>query len=319
MVRMPDLLEVEDLRIDLPARGGTTTAVDGLDLRLAAGEILGLVGESGCGKSVFAQSVTRLLPEARFVRGTLRVDGLDVAAADEDRVRRIRGSRVAHVFQEPGSSLTPWIPVGRQVREMLELHRPAEATDAEVVRRLREVGIGDPERRLTAFPHELSGGMLQRVLIAMAVAARPALLVADEPTTALDVTLQAQVLDLLRNLRKDHGTAVLLISHNLHAVSGIADRVAVLYAGSVVESGPAAAVLGNPAHPYTRGLIAAQPRLPPCAGPLAAIPGTVARIDPAAPGCRFGPRCPLADPECFRARPSPRESVPGHVVRCPRT
>jgi oligopeptide/dipeptide ABC transporter ATP-binding protein len=210
------------------------------------------------------------------------------------------------------------MPVGRQIREVLDLHRPVEDPEGEVVRLLEEVGVREPALRALDYPHQLSGGMQQRILIAMAVAARPALLVADEPTTALDVTLQAQVLDLFRRLRDRTGTAVLLISHNLAVVARHADRIGVMYAGELVETGPAQAVLSDPRHPYTRGLVAAIPTLPPTGRPLPTIPGQVASIDPGAPGCRFATRCPLVVPSCHAEHPAMRGLGFHRQVRCPR-
>ena len=315
---MSAILEVEDLRVDLTVRSGIRTVVDGLSLSVARSEIFGLVGESGCGKSVTAQTLTRLLPNARIVRGAIRIGGVDVAKASEAAMEKLRGGTVGHVFQEPGSALTPWMPVGRQIREVLDLHRPVDDPEWEVVRLLEEVGVRDPALRAHDYPHQLSGGMQQRVLIAMAVAARPGLLVADEPTTALDVTLQAQVLELFRRLRDRTGTAVLLISHNLAVVARHADRIGVMYAGELVETGPARDVLSDPRHPYTRGLVAAIPTLPPSDRPLPTIPGQVASIDPGAPGCRFAPRCPLAVPSCRAEHPTMSGKDSLRQVRCPR-
>jgi oligopeptide/dipeptide ABC transporter ATP-binding protein len=312
------ILEVEDLRVDLAVRSGNRTVVDGLSLSVARSEIFGLVGESGCGKSVTAQTLTRLLPNARIVRGAIRIEGVDVAKASEAAMEKLRGGTVGHVFQEPGSALTPWMQVGRQIREVLDLHRPVDDPEGEVVRLLEEVGVRDPALRAHDYPHQLSGGMQQRVLIAMAVAARPGLLVADEPTTALDVTLQAQVLELFRRLRDRTGTAVLLISHNLAVVARHADRIGVMYSGELVETGPAQAVLSDPRHPYTRGLVAAIPTLPPLGRPLPTIPGQVASIDPEAPGCRFAPRCPIVVPACHAGHPAMSGKDSLRQVRCPR-
>jgi oligopeptide/dipeptide ABC transporter ATP-binding protein len=236
---------------------------------------------------------------------------------DKREIRSIRGGVVSSIFQEPGASLNPVLRVGSQIKEALQLHRPAEATDAEVVRLLKLVGIPAPEQRMRDYPHQLSGGMQQRVMIAMAVATHPKLLVADEPTTALDVTIQAQILDLLLELKQRLGMALLLITHNLGIVRQIADRVAVMYAGQIVESGTAEAVLMQPAHPYTRALIRALPRLGSAGAPLAAIPGNVPLPGRFPSGCRFHPRCAMAKPDCATNAPDLVEATPGHHARCP--
>ncbi|MFM8358517.1 MAG: ABC transporter ATP-binding protein [Verrucomicrobiota bacterium] len=313
------LLEIEDLTVEFGAGPRAVRAVDGVSLSLAAGRVLGVVGESGSGKSVTALSIARLLPAppARYVAGRIRLDGREVLGMSPRELRGLRGGVVSYVFQEPGLSLNPVIRVGGQIREALEYHRPQRATDAEVVRLLRWVGMADPENRRQAYPHELSGGMQQRVMIALALASEPRLLVADEPTTALDVTLQAQVFDLLRNLRDRLGLAVLLITHNLGLVAELADEVAVMYAGQVVEQGPVADVLARPGHPYTRGLMESVPALGAGTGRLRGIPGQVPVPGAYPAGCRFHPRCPQALPACRTVPPALEPFGPGRRVRCP--
>ncbi|MBL9126453.1 MAG: ABC transporter ATP-binding protein, partial [Verrucomicrobiales bacterium] len=243
------LLEVDDLAI----RFDGVPVVTGVSLRLEPGRTLALVGESGCGKSVTALTLARLLPSPpAHYAGSVRIDGRDVLGLEAKALRRLRGGTIGYVFQEPGASLNPVQSVGRQIREVLEIHRPDEATDDEVIRGLARVGIPSPAARMLDYPHQLSGGMQQRVMIAMALAARPRLLVADEPTTALDVTIQAQILELLRDLRRETSMAVLWITHNLGLVADFADDVAVMYAGEIVEGGPTSDVLARPRHPYTR-------------------------------------------------------------------
>ena len=313
------LLSFEGFTLELATDTGWTRVLDGVDLRLDEGEALALVGESGSGKTLCAQSVTRLLPpdRARCVAGTVRLRGVDVFRARERALRSLRGAVVGHVFQEPAAALNPVMRVGDQVLEALRLHRPGEASRAEVVRWLARVGIPAPEVRARQFPHELSGGLQQRVTIAMALAPRPRLLVADEPTTALDVTVQAQVLRLLEDLRRELGMAILLVTHNLGVVEGIAGRVAVLYAGQVVEHGPARDVLGRPSHPYTRALLASVPRLGQAAARLEALPGSVPAAGAWPAGCRFHPRCPQARAACREQDPSWSRAAPGHAARCP--
>jgi len=311
------LLEVEDLRIDF----GGTPVVTGVSLRLEAGRTLCLVGESGCGKSVTALALARLLPPppAAVVRGVVRIDGRDVAGLDRAGLRRLRGGSISYVFQDPAASLNPVLRVGRQIRECLAVHRPERATDAEVVRLLASVGIPSPERRALEYPHRLSGGMQQRVMIAMAIASEPRLLVADEPTTALDVTIQAQILDLLRELQERSGMGILLITHNLGLVAEMGHEVAVMYAGEIVETGPAAALLRRPRHPYTRALLESVPDLERPAERLAGIPGSVPVPGQWPAGCRFAPRCTRAISDCSHRHPD-LLSVgveDGSQVRCP--
>jgi oligopeptide/dipeptide ABC transporter ATP-binding protein len=313
------LLEIKNLTLDFVTDSQALRAVDDVSLTLEAGETLCLVGESGCGKSVTALSIARLVPSppAQYAGGQILLNGQDVRRLTAAELRRIRGGTVGYVFQEPGASLNPTLRVASQIRESLQLHRPAAATDAEVLRWLQQVGIPAPELRMRDYPHQLSGGMQQRVMIAMALAAQPKLLVADEPTTALDVTIQAQILELLRGLQRQLGMSLLLITHNLGLVGEVADRVAVMYASQIVESAPARALLRHPRHPYTRALINSVPKLGDPAARLAAIPGTVPHPGSWPSGCRFHPRCPIARPECARALPDLREDASHRWVRCP--
>src|SRR6478609_4451888 len=294
------LLEIKNLQLDFVSHDGSARAVDGVSLSLAAGETLCVVGESGCGKSVTAQSISRLVPTppARYVAGEILLNGRDVLKMSQDELCAIRGGVVSYVFQDPSASLNPVFRVGAQIKESLKLHRPDKANDAEVIRLLKLVGIPAPESRAKNYPFEMSGGMQQRIMIAMALASEPKLLVADEPTTALDVTIQAQILDLLRDLKQRLGMAILLITHNLGIVGDIADRVAVMYAGQIVELAPARELLQRPLHPYTKALMASVPKLRGDTSRLTAIPGNVPRTGNFPAGCRFAPRCPIAKPEC---------------------
>lgn len=316
---MAALLEIKNLRLDFGHETGAVRVVDGVSLTLAAGETLALVGESGCGKSVTAQSIARLVPvpPARYAGGEIWLNGVDVLRLGPRELRELRGGIVSYVFQDPGAALNPVFRVGAQIKESLKLHRPAHATDAEVIRLLKLVGIPAPESRIRNYPFEMSGGMQQRVMIAMALASEPRLLVADEPTTALDVTIQAQILDLLRDLKQRLGMAILLITHNLGIVGDIADRVAVMYAGQIVEQGPAADLLRRPLHPYTRALMQSVPKLRTEVARLPAIPGQVPRPGTYPAGCRFAPRCTVARPECATQAPELTEAEANRQVRCP--
>ena len=302
---MSALLEINNLKLDFGLGAEAARAVDGVSLTIGAGETLCLVGESGCGKSVTAQSIARLVPSppANYVGGEILLNGCNVLKMTPRELRDIRGGVVSYIFQEPGASLNPVFRVGAQIKESLKLHRPEKASDQEVIRLLKLVGIPAPESRLQNYPFEMSGGMQQRVMIAMALASEPRLLVADEPTTALDVTIQAQILDLLRDLKQRLGMAILLITHNLGIVGDIADRVAVMYAGQIVELAPAQEILRRPLHPYTRALMNSVPKLRGNVERLPAIPGNVPRIGNFPSGCRFAPRCPVARPECSAAAP----------------
>ena len=314
-----NLLEIKNLKMDFGAEAGAARAIDGVSLSIAAGETVCLVGESGCGKSVTAQSIARLVPSppAHYVGGEILLNGRDTLKMPPRELREIRGGVVSYVFQEPGAALNPVFRIGAQIRESLKLHRPEKADHAEVLRLLKLVGIPAPESRIRNYPFELSGGMQQRVMIAMALASEPQLLVADEPTTALDVTIQAQILDLLRDLKQRLGMAILLITHNLGIVDDMADRVAVMYAGQLVEVAPARDLLRRPLHPYTKALMHSVPKLGGEAARLTAIPGNVPRLGDFPPGCRFAPRCPMARPECSAAMPELLEVEAGRSVRCP--
>jgi len=314
-----NLLDIRNLKLDFGTGADVMRAVDGISFTIGAGETVCLVGESGCGKTVTALSIARLVPAppANYVGGEILLNGRDVLKMSNGELRSIRGGVVSYVFQEPGASLNPVFRVGNQIRESLKLHKPDKATNAEVIRLLKLVGIPAPESRIRNYPFELSGGMQQRVMIAMALASEPKLLVADEPTTALDVTIQAQILELLHGLKQRLGMAILLITHNLGIVGDMADRVAVMYAGQIVELAPAKDLLRRPLHPYTKALMNAVPKLAGDADRLSAIPGNVPRIGNFPPGCRFAPRCPIAKSECSEKIPELVEVEPGRWVRCP--
>lgn len=313
------LLEVKNLQLDFGRGPHGLRAVDGVSLSLEAGRTLCLVGESGSGKSVTALSIARLVPSppAVYVEGEVLLEGRDVLKMNAAELRDVRGGVVSYVFQEPGASLNPVFRVGHQIKEALKLHRRQAATDAEVIRLLKLVGIPAPELRIKNYPHEMSGGMQQRVMIAMALAPHPKLLVADEPTTALDVTVQAQIIELLGQLQEQLGMAILLITHNLGIVGDLADHVAVMYAGQIVEMAPARELLKRPLHPYTKALMDSVPDMDRKLERLTAIPGTVPHLGAFPAGCRFHPRCPRVRPECSLAAPALSEVEPGRWVRCP--
>jgi oligopeptide/dipeptide ABC transporter ATP-binding protein len=314
------LLEIKDLKMDFGRNADALRAIDGISLTINAGESVCLVGESGCGKTVTALSIAKLVPAppANYVGGEILLNGHDVLKMSQAELQKIRGGVVGYIFQEPGAALNPVFRVGNQIKESLKLHRPDKANNEEVIRLLKLVGIPAPESRIRNYPFEMSGGMQQRVMIAMALASEPKLLVADEPTTALDVTIQAQILDLLRELKQRLGMAILLITHNLGIVGDMADRVAVMYAGQVVEMAPARELLRRPMHPYTKALMSSVPKLQGGMERLSAIPGNVPRIGNFPPGCRFYPRCPSAStrPECANKPPDLTEVEPGRWSRC---
>ena len=319
------LLEIRDLVTAFHTPAGRVPAVDGVSLAIERGKTLGLVGESGCGKSVTAMSVLGLVASpGRIERGQilLEIDGrpVDLVGLPEGRLRHIRGGRVGMIFQEPMTSLNPVFTIGAQVAEAVWLHRGGsrQAARTRALELLGLVRIADPERRLDEYPHQLSGGMRQRAMIAMALACEPELLIADEPTTALDVTIQAQILTLLADLRQRLGMAILLITHDLGVVAETCDHVAVMYAGKIVEQAPAAELFARPLHPYTIGLLAARPEHQAGTGrPLAAIPGMVPQPGEITIGCRFHPRCPFArEPRCFADSPELRGLAASHLVRC---
>ena len=317
----PPLLDVHELTVQLRTARGTHTVLDRVSLQLAAGQTLGLVGESGCGKSVTALAILRLLPRAqvRYAGGAIRFDGEDLLQRSEAEMRRLRGSRIAMIFQEPMTSLNPVLSIGEQVAEGLRLHRglDARAAEAEVVRLLDMVGIPAAARRARAHAHELSGGQRQRVMIAMALACRPQLLIADEPTTALDVTVQAQILRLLDELRRELGMALLLITHDLALVADHCDRVAVMYAGRVAERRSVQALFQRPAHPYTRALLQTAPARHPPGQPLPTIAGAVPPLGQRGQDCLFAARCPRADTRCTQAPElAPLDGDAGEDVAC---
>jgi peptide/nickel transport system ATP-binding protein/oligopeptide transport system ATP-binding protein len=313
------LLEIKHLQLEFGSGLKATRAVDGVSLSLDAGKTVCLVGESGSGKSVTALSIARLVPSppAHYVGGEILLEGRDVLKMTSRELRQIRGGVVSYVFQEPGASLNPVFQIGAQIKESLKYHRPGAATNAEVIRLLKQVGIPAPETRLKNYPHEMSGGMQQRVMIAMALASQPKLLVADEPTTALDVTIQAQIIELLCALRGQLGMAILLITHNLGIVGDLADDLAVMYAGQIVEAGPAREVLKRPLHPYTRALIESVPELGADVHRLKAIPGSVPVQGAFPSGCRFHPRCPIVQPSCSTQAPELATVEAGRRARCP--
>ncbi len=324
---MAPLLAIENLKTWFFTSAGPVKSVDGVDLSVAPGETLAVVGESGSGKSVTSLSVMGLIPSppGRIVEGHIRFTRRDGTAVDlvglkPSEHRRIRGREIAMIFQEPMTSLDPLFTVGEQIAETLRLHERLDrrAARQKAVRMLELVEIPAAAQRADDYPHQMSGGMRQRVMIALALACRPSLLIADEPTTALDVTIQAQILDLLRRLQAELGMAILFITHNLGVVVEIAHRVAVMYAGRVVETAPVEALFRNPAHPYTRGLLACVPRLGQArtTGRLAAIPGAVASLRNPPPGCAFEPRCSLAAEACRRAMPDLLPVTDGHRARC---
>ncbi len=312
------LLKVDNLSVHFELGSEQVRAVEGVSFDIREGETVALVGESGCGKSVTALSLARLVPEppGRYVSGKVSYQGKNVLYKNEVELRNLRGDEIAYIFQDPATALNPVFRIGWQIAEALRLHRPGLQIDEEVPRLLHTVGISDPEKRMRAYPHELSGGMQQRVMIAMALACRPRLLVADEPTTALDVTIQAQILDLLAHLQRELGMAILVITHNLGLVAEIAHRVNVMYCGRIVESGTVEEVLNMPTHPYTRALLNAVPRLEGARGRLNGIPGTVPNPAALPGGCPFHPRCQKARDICKANVPEPETVAGEHWVSC---
>lgn len=320
---MSHLLEVIDLKTHFPTREGLVRAVDGVSFHLDRGELLGVVGESGCGKSMTALSIMRLIaPPGKIVSGEIRFEDRDLLKLSQSEMREVRGNDIAMIFQDPMTSLNPVFTVGEQIAEALRLHRKLSRADARkaAVQAMREVSIPDPDLRAKDYPHQLSGGMRQRVMIAMALACDPKLLIADEPTTALDVTIQAQILELLNHLRKTRELAVLLITHDLGVVAEVADRVAVMYTGKIVEESPVNELFARPKHPYTEGLLRSVPKLTEkdVVKPerLSTIEGMVPRPNALPPGCHFEPRCPYAMPRCREGEISLYPAGEGVVVRC---
>ncbi|MEA4946291.1 MAG: ABC transporter ATP-binding protein [Oscillospiraceae bacterium] len=319
---MENTLEITDLRAGFPTEKGVAMAVDGVSLTIPRGGVAGLVGESGCGKSMTGRAVMGLIRQpGKIYGGSVRFEGRELTALSQRELGKLRGGEISMVFQEPMTSLNPVMTVGRQVAETLRLHRGLSRAEAraETVRMFEKVGIPDPEKRYDCYPHQLSGGLRQRAVIAMAMICRPRLLIADEPTTALDVTVEAQILRLLRALTEKQGTSVLLISHDLGVVAQLCDSVSVMYAGQIVEQAPVCALFDRPAHPYTRGLLGAVQSLRAGDAVLDTIPGGVPDFLRLPPGCRFAPRCGQACPGCAEVRPPLRELMPGHFARCVET
>ncbi|WP_289014721.1 ABC transporter ATP-binding protein [uncultured Methylobacterium sp.] len=302
------VLSVRDLRVAFETRRGTLTAIDGVSLEIGRGEILGVVGESGAGKSVTGSAVIGLIdPPGRIAGGEIRLGSERIDDLPPEKMRRIRGRRIGMIFQDPLTSLDPLYRVGEQIVETIRTHTDlsAKTARARAIDLLTEVGIPAPERRIDGYPHEFSGGMRQRVVIAMALAAEPELIIADEPTTALDVSVQAQVITLLKRLCREHGTAVMLVTHDMGVIAEAADRVAVMYSGRIAEIGPVAEVVRAPRHPYARGLMGAIPTLSDTAERLTQIPGSMPRLTAIPPGCAFHPRCPNVFGRCRVERPEP--------------
>jgi peptide/nickel transport system ATP-binding protein len=318
------LLAVENLKTYFYTRDGVVRAVDGVSFSVYPGETVAIVGESGCGKSVTSLSILRLIasPPGRIVSGKVELEGRDLITLTEREMRAIRGNEISMIFQEPMTSLNPVLTIGRQIAEALELHRGFSNRDAlqRAVEMLKLVNMPEPERRISQYPHQLSGGMRQRVMIAMALACDPRLLIADEPTTALDVTIQAQILDLMRALKEKTGAAIVLITHDLGVVAEMAQRVVVMYAGRKVEEAPVRELFANPQHPYTRGLLSSIPRLDRehigTRTRLAEIPGTVPSLREEPRGCLFAERCAYATARCREGYPELEMKAPGHYVAC---
>ena len=327
---MTALLEVEDLGTWFYTRQGIVKAVDGVKFEVASGETLAIVGESGCGKSMTALSLMRLIPDppGRIVSGSIKLGGRNLLELSEEEMRKVRGNEISMIFQEPMTSLNPVMTIGKQIAEALILHRDLNRKAAlkRAVEMLDLVRIPEPGQRAKEYPHQLSGGMRQRAMIAMALACNPKVLIADEPTTALDVTIQAQVLELIRDLQRRLGTALLLITHDLGVVAETADRVIVMYAGRKMEEAPVRELFANPRHPYTRGLLQSMPRLrsslteaDDANARLSEITGIVPPLSQLPPGCAFAPRCPLAEANCTQQRPAYERAGPQHFVACWKT
>ncbi|UFJ39800.1 ABC transporter ATP-binding protein [Brevibacillus humidisoli] len=317
---MKPLLEITGLRTEFETHAGTVRAVDGVDMVLQKGETLGVVGESGCGKSVTSLSVMQLLPKgvSRIAAGDIRFEGNSLLSLSDREVRKIRGNRIAMIFQEPMTSLNPVFKIGHQITESIRFHLKLGKKEAwaRAVEMLKKVGISRPEQIAYEYPHQLSGGMRQRVMIAMAMSCNPQLLIADEPTTALDVTIQAQILDLMRELQREHGTSILLITHDLGVVAEMCDRVVIMYAGQVVEETDVKTLFRDPKHPYTKGLLASLPQLAGQQTRLSSIPGQVPNPLQMPSGCRFAPRCAYRTEACDQVQPELLEVEAGHKCRC---
>ena len=317
---MNELLEVKDLKTYFFTHEGTVKAVDGINLKVNKGETLGLVGESGCGKSVTALSIMRLIPSppGKVVGGKIHFEGKNLLELGEKEMRKIRGRKISMIFQEPMTSLDPMFTIGDEIAEVIKLHQGLNKDEArkKAIESLKIVGMPDPEKRINEYPHELSGGMRQRAMIAMALSCNPALLIADEPTTALDVTIQAQILRLIDELRRKFGTSVLLITHDLGVIAETCDNVAVMYAGHIVEHTDVNTLFHNPLHPYTKGLMKSIPRLDIDAERLEIIRGLVPNLLNMPPGCPFHPRCNFCSEICTKELPELIEAEKNHLVRC---
>ena len=314
------LLSVEGLRTQFDTSAGTVRAVDGVSFAIERGEVLGLVGESGCGKSVTSLSIMRLVPPpGRITAGRVRLEGEDLLDKDGEAMRRVRGARMAMVFQEPMTSLNPVFTIGDQIAAAVQAHAGVgrRAAWERAVEMLDHVQVPAPRERAREYPHQLSGGLRQRAMIALALAPGPQLLIADEPTTALDVTIQAQILDLLRRLQAERGMGVLLITHDLGVVAEVCHRVAIIYAGRIVEMAPVASIFSSPMHPYTRGLLRSLPHPSRFGQPLSSIDGAPPDLRRIGGGCRFAPRCPYVRDSCRADEPALIEREPGHLVACP--
>jgi oligopeptide/dipeptide ABC transporter ATP-binding protein len=320
MTEAAEVLRIDQLRVYFSTRLGDVRAVDGVDLTIRQGETVGLVGESGSGKSVTARSIMRLVPTppGRYAGGSITFQGRDLLSIDDAEMRELRGGRIGMIFQDPMTFLNPVYTAGEQVAEAIRLHQRVSRSEARkrTIELFRTVGIPSPEERYGAYPHQLSGGMRQRVMIAIALSSQPELLIADEPTTALDVTIQAQILDLLLDLQQQLGMSMLLITHDLGVVAETCDRVAVMYAGQIVEEGPVETIFEQPEHPYTIGLINAIPRADLVGASPEPIPGSPPDLVSPPSGCRFHPRCPYAEPLCRDAAPELRQLAAGHVAAC---
>jgi len=314
------LLEVRGLKTYFFTDEGVVKAVDGIDFDIHKGEIFGLVGESGCGKSVTALSLLRVVqsPPGRIVDGRVIFEGRDLMKIGEREMRRVRGAKISMIFQDPHSSLNPVFRIGDQIAEAIQLHQRADKKEvpSKVAEALDLVRIPDPRDRMYQYPHQFSGGMKQRAMIAMMLSCNPALLIADEPTTAVDVTIQIQILELLKELRGKQGASIMLITHNLGVIAEVCDRVAVMYAGNIVEQADMASLFGDPKHPYTRALLGAFPSAEKKRGELTVIPGFVPSLVNPPSGCKFHPRCPYAKPICTEEMPPVAKVGEGHIVRC---
>jgi len=314
------LLQIANLKTVFHTEDGVLPAVDDVSFEIFPGETLGLVGESGCGKSVTSLSIMRLIsdPPGKIVNGRIIFEGRNLLALSEKQIRQVRGKDIAMIFQEPMTSLNPVFRAGMQIAEAIRFHYGSNKTEAwqKALDLLQSVGITDPERRINEYPHQLSGGMRQRVMIAMGMSCSPKLLIADEPTTALDVTIQAQILELMKKLKKERSMAFLLITHDMGVIADMCDRVVVMYAGKVMETSQVVPLFRNPLHPYTMGLLNSIPRLDKAKKRLYVVPGLVPDLLNMPPGCRFHPRCNVAQKKCLEQEPELQEVISGHLVRC---